>query len=110
MMLTPLVGLARPPAGAEGTPAGGPMDLFLPLALTVAIVYFLMLRPQQRRAAQHKSMIEGLKKGDHVLTSSGIYARVLEVDKKTVTVDAGSNVKLRMAKSAVAALEKPDEE
>ena len=104
---TPLL-LAQAAPAAPG--AGSPMDLFLPLGLTIAIVYFLMLRPQQKRADTHRKMVEGLKKGDHVLTSSGIYGRVFDVDKKTVTVDVGNNFKLRMAKSAVASLDKPDEE
>ena len=86
------------------------MDLFLPLGLTVAIVDFLMLRPQQKRATAHAQMVEGLKKGDPVLTNAGIYGRVLAVDKKTVTLDVGSNVKLRFSKSAVGGIEKPDEE
>lgn len=102
--------LAQAADTAPAPAAGSPFDLFLPLGLTIAIVYFLMLRPQQKRADMHRKMIEGLKKGDHVLTSSGIYGRVLEVDKKTVTVDVGNNLKLRMSKSAVASLDKPDEE
>ena len=112
MTLIPLLllGLGSAPAGANGQPAAGsPFDLFLPLGLTIAIVYFLMLRPQQKRGEQQRKMIEGLKKGDHVLTTSGIYGRVFDVDKKTVTVDVGNNLKLRFARSAVAALEKPDE-
>ena len=110
LLSTLVLALGTAPAGAEGAPPGGsPMDLFLPLGLTVAIVYFLMLRPQQQRAASHRQMVENLKKGDHVLTSSGIYGRVLEVDKKTVTLDVGSNMKLRFSKTAVSGLEKPDE-
>jgi preprotein translocase subunit YajC len=106
-----LLAMGGAPAGADGAaPGGSPMDLFLPLGLTVAIVYFLMLRPQQKRASAHQQMVEGLKKGDHVLTNAGIYGRVLEVDKKTVTLDVGSNMKLRFAKSAVGGIEKPDEE
>ena len=110
ILATLLLAMGGAPSGAEGAPGGSPMDLFLPLGLTVAIVYFLMLRPQQKRAESHKQMVEGLKKGDHVLTNSGIYGRVLEVDKKTVTLDVGNNVKLRFAKSAVGGIEKPDEE
>jgi preprotein translocase subunit YajC len=103
--------MGAPPAGAEGAPPGGsPLDLFLPLALTVGIVYFLMLRPQQKRAAEQRKLIENLKKGDHVLTNAGIYGRVLDSDKKTVTLDVGNNVKLRFSRAAVAGLEKPDEE
>ena len=105
-----LLGMGGAPSGADGAPGGSPLDLFLPLGLTVAIVYFLMLRPQQKRAETHKQMVEGLKKGDWVLTNAGIYGRILEVDKKTVTLDVGPNVKLRFAKSAVGGIEKPDEE
>jgi len=105
-----ILAMGSSPAGADGAPGGSPLDLFLPLGLTVAIVYFLMLRPQQKRAASHKQMVEGLKKGDWVLTNAGIYGRVLEVDKKTVTLDVGANMKLRFAKTAVGGIEKPDEE
>lgn len=106
-----ILAMGSSPAGADGAaPGGSPLDLFLPLGLTVAIVYFLMLRPQQKRAETQKQMIEGLKKGDWVLTNAGIYGRILDVDKKTVTLDVGPNVKLRFAKSAVGGIEKPDEE
>ena len=112
MILSKLIlAMGSAPGGADGAaPGGSPLDLFLPLGLTVAIVYFLMLRPQQQRAASHKKMVEGLKKGDWVLTNAGIYGRVLEVDKKTVTLDVGTNMKLRFAKTAVGGIEKPDEE
>ena len=110
ILATLLLAMGSAPAGADGAaPGGSPLDLFLPLGLTVAIVYFLMLRPQQQRASAQKTMIEGLKKGDYVLTNAGIYGRVMEVDVKTVTLDVGSNVKLRFAKTAVGGIEKPDE-
>ena len=108
---TLLLAFGSAPAGADGTaPGGSPLDLFLPLGLTVAIVYFLMLRPQQKKAESHRQMVEGLKKGDYVLTTAGIYGRVLDVDKKTVTLDVGANTKLRFAKHAIGGIEKPDEQ
>ena len=64
-----------PQAGAQG----GPQSMFasfLPLIIIFAIFYFLLIRPQQKRAKQHREMIEALKKGDKVITSGGIYGVV----------------------------------
>ena len=104
-----LLAFAPAPSGAGGSPGGSPLDIFLPLGLTIAIVYFMMLRPQQKRSEGQRKLIENLKKGDHVLANAGFYGRVVEVDKKTVTLDVGNNVKLRVVKDAIATLANPDE-
>ena len=63
---------------------------FVPLIAMLAIFYFLLIRPQQKRAKQHKSMLESLKKGDQVLTSGGLMGRITDLDGDILTIDLGS--------------------
>ena len=66
-----------------------------------AIMYFVLIRPQQKQAKEQQTMISALKKGDDVITSSGILGKVFAVDEKVVTLEVASGVKLRMLKSSV---------
>lgn len=81
--------MAGAPQGAEGG-AGGFLS-FMPLILMFAIFYFLLIRPQQKRAKEHKMMLSALKRGDRVVTAGGIYGRILELDDTTVTLDLGNS-------------------
>ena len=56
----------------------------------LAIFYFLLIRPQQKRAKQHKAMLEALKKGDQVLTTGGLVGRVVDIDGDILSIDLGS--------------------
>mgnify|MGYP005806873993 FL=1 len=77
--------------GTSGAAAeGGALMQFVPLIAMLAIFYFLLIRPQQKRARQHKSMLESLKKGDQVLTSGGLMGRITDIDGDVLTVDLGS--------------------
>lgn len=108
-----LVGMAAPPTNPDGTPGAQPgffESIFFPLAMMMVIVYFLIFRPQQKRSESHKKLVEGLKKGDWVLANAGFYGRVMEIDKRTVTVEIANNVKIRILRDAVAAVQNPDEE
>lgn len=67
----------------------------------IAIFYFVLIRPQQKQAKEQQTMIAALKKGDDVITSSGILGKVFAVDDKVVTLEVGSGMKLRMLKSSV---------
>ena len=62
----------------------------LPLVLIVVVFYFLLIRPQQKRAKQHKAMLEALKKGDQVLTTGGLVGRVVDIDGDILSIDLGS--------------------
>ena len=61
-----------------------------PLIAMLAIFYFLLIRPQQKRAKQHKAMLEALKKGDQVLTTGGLVGRVVDIDGDILSIDLGS--------------------
>ena len=67
--------------------AGGGLIGFLPIILMFVVLYFLMIRPQMKRAKEHKTMLAALKKGDEVVTSGGLAGRVTKVGEAYVTVD-----------------------
>lgn len=104
------IGMASPPAQDGEAPQGSPFDIFLPLGITLAIVYFLMLRPQQKKAESHRKLIEGLKKGDYVLANAGFYGRVMDVEKRIVTLEIANNVKIKVLRDAIAAIDRPEDE
>ena len=67
-----------------------PFLSFLPLILMFVVLYFLMIRPQMKRAKEHKILVEGLQKNDEVVTSSGIVGKIINVDASYVTIEIGS--------------------
>ncbi len=71
----------------SGGAAGGGLIGFLPIILMFVVLYFLMIRPQMKRAKEHKTMLEALKKGDEVVTSGGVAGRVTKVGEAWVTVE-----------------------
>lgn len=86
-------------AFAQMTPgAGGPSQLlsFLPLVLVFVIFYFLLIRPQQKKAKDHQQMLGKLKKNDEVMTSGGIYGKVTALTDSVVTVEVAPNVRIRV--------------
>ncbi len=86
--------------GAGGDPSQSIMGL-LPLVAMFAIFYFLLIRPQQKRAKDHKAMVEGVKRGDDVVTSGGIHGKVTGVADDVLTLEVAPNVKIRVQKQAV---------
>jgi len=75
--------------------------LLFPIVL-IAIMYFLMIRPQMKRAKEHKAMLEKLSKGDEVLTNGGIAGRVTDMGENFITVEVADNVQIRVQKGAIA--------
>lgn len=89
--------------------AGGTDQLmgFLPLLLMFAVMYFLMIRPQMKRAKEHKAMLEALGKGDEVITAGGVVGRVAKVGEAYVTIEVTTGdkpVEMHVQKSAVQTL------
>ncbi|PLX86420.1 MAG: preprotein translocase subunit YajC [Desulfuromonas sp.] len=71
------------------------------LVLMFAIFYFLLIRPQQKRAKQHRELVEGLKVGDSVITAGGIHGKISAVHDGTVSVEIATGVKIKMNRSSV---------
>ncbi len=86
---------------AAGSGQGGSIMTFLPLILLFAVFYFLLIRPQQRRAKQQKSFMESLKKGDTVVTSGGLYGKITGITDQTVTLEIAEKVRVRVTRSSV---------
>jgi len=85
-----------------GSGAAGGIMGFLPMILIIVVFYFFMIRPQMKKAKEHKKYIEELKVNDRVVTTAGIHGRIVEVSDTTFLVDVGSGVKIRFDKSAIA--------
>ena len=90
-------------AGGQGGQAGG-LAGFLPLIILFAIFYFLLIRPQQKKAKEHREMISNLKKGNRVITSGGIYGTIQSLDDTTVGLEIAEKVKIKVTRGNIAAL------
>jgi preprotein translocase subunit YajC len=77
--------------------------LLIPIAF-VAILYFMMIRPQQKKAKDHQAMLGKLASGDEVVTSGGILGRIVEVGDAFVTVEVADSVRVKVQKSQVTSL------
>jgi preprotein translocase subunit YajC len=87
-------------AAGQGGAAGGLIS-FVPILLIFAIMYFLMIRPQQRKVKEHKAMVEALRRGDQVVTSGGLIGKVTKVADSEVEVELAPNVKVRVVRSTI---------
>jgi preprotein translocase subunit YajC len=87
-------------AEAAGSVQGGFME-YLPLVALVAVFYFLVLRPQQTRAKEHKGMVEALQRGDEVVTIGGELGRVNKVFEQYVSVELAENLEVTVQKTAI---------
>ena len=92
-------------ASATGlSPAGGGLEgLLIPLALIVAF-YFMLIRPQMKRAKEQRAMIAALAKGDEVLTNGGLLGRVEEINEQFVVLEVANGVSVKMQKQAISAV------
>ncbi|WP_306152332.1 preprotein translocase subunit YajC [Roseovarius sp. MMSF_3281] len=76
---------------------------FIPLILIFAIMYFLLIRPQQKKLKEHKAMVEALRRGDQVITQGGLIGKVSKVkDEDEIEVDLAEGVRVRVVKSTIA--------
>lgn len=95
--------------GSSGSGAGGLLSL-IPFALIFVIFYFLVIRPQQKRQKDQKAVVDAVKKGDKIVTTSGIWGTVTNLGKDTVTVQIADNVKIKMQRENIARLRGDDED
>lgn len=98
-MAFPLV-VAQVASPAPG--AGDFVTMIIPMIAIMAVFYFLLFRPQQRKAKEHQDMVSKVSRGDTVVTSGGLIGRVVKVtDDKEVLVEVGENVKVRVLRQAI---------
>ncbi len=81
---------------------GGQVTFLISLGLMVAIFYFLLIRPQQRRARQQRELVSSLAVGDEVVTIGGMFGTITGMDDESVTLDVGSGTRVRFVKQAIA--------
>jgi preprotein translocase subunit YajC len=86
---------------AGGALGGFDFTAILPLVLMFGIFYFLLIRPQQKKAKEHKSMVSALKKGDEIITNGGMLAKVSDVDENFLTCHIADNVEVKIQSHAV---------
>ena len=82
--------------------SGSNVTFLISLVLMVAIFYFLLIRPQQRRVRQQRQLVESLRVGDEVITIGGMFGTILAMDEETITLDAGGGTRLKYLRQAVA--------
>jgi preprotein translocase subunit YajC len=85
--------------GAEGS--AGTLELILPLLLMFGIFYFLLIRPQQKKAKEHKKMVEALGKGDEIITNGGLLAKIAAIDENFLTCTIAANVEVKIQRHAI---------
>ena len=96
--------------GAPGVGGPGPIMTIVPFILIFAIMYFMVIRPQQKKTKEHREMLAKLKKNDEVMTSGGIYGKVIDLKETVVTLEVAPNVRIRVHRpqiSLVITAEKP---
>ena len=93
---------------AGAAPDGGGLMSFLPIVLMFVVMYFLMIRPQMKKAKEHQKMVGELQKGDEIVTQGGIAGRIAKVGENYLTVEVAGGkegpVTLQVQKNAIAAL------
>ncbi len=100
-------------AWAQSTPPAAPAQSFweqlatnpvVPIILIFAVMYFLLIRPQTKKARDHQKMLAGLKRNDEVVTTGGLVGRIAELSDKLVTLEIAPNVRVRIERNQIAAI------
>jgi len=76
-------------------------SLLIPTVLIIGIMYFLMIRPQQKRLKEHQAMVAAVRRGDTVVTSGGIIGKVAKVDDQELQVEIAEGVKIKILRSTI---------
>jgi len=93
------------PAFAQAAPSGDPGYIgLLPIVLMFVLLYFLMIRPQMKRAKETKSMIEALQKGDEVITAGGVLGRITRISDAYISLEIAPNLEINVQKAAIQVL------
>ena len=97
-------GQAAAPSGIQSfLNSGAPMFVIM-----IGIFYFLLIRPQQKKAKEHRALLEALKKGDSVVTAGGVFGKVTSLDENIVTLEIATGVNIKIKKGHIAEVIKKD--
>lgn len=103
-----MFGLAFAMSGPTGGAApAGSMAIFqqaIPLVLMFGIFYFLLIRPQQKKAKEHKALLAGIKKGDLVITAGGVHGKIASVEDEIVGLEIATGVVIKITKTYIATI------
>ena len=91
-------------AQAAAGPGGSDLMTFLPMIAIFVVFYFLLIRPQQKKAKEAKTMLEALQKGDEVVTSGGLLGRIAKLTDQYATIEVAPNTEITLQRQAVAQL------
>jgi preprotein translocase subunit YajC len=94
--------------GGGGQGGTGSFTAFIPLILMFVIFYFLLIRPQQKKAKEHREMISNLKKGDQIVTSGGLYGLITGMDETTLTVEISDKVRVKIVRGNISSVIRPN--
>ena len=94
-------------APSNGGGQGNPLIAFMPLILLFVIFYFLLIRPQQKRAKEHREMLNSLKRGDYVLTGGGVYGRIVSIDGDIITLSVAPDVEIKVNRNFISSKAQP---
>lgn len=95
MIISPALAQAAAPAGPSI------IDLLFPLVFVVFIIYFMVLRPQQKRQQEHTAMVDGIRRGDTVVTQGGLIGRVIKSNDDDVEVEIAENTRVKVVKTMI---------
>ena len=104
MLLDLLITPAYAQAAAPAPGPGGDLMAFLPMVLIFVVFYFLLMRPQQKRAKETRAMLAALQKGDEVVTAGGIVGRISKLGEQYAAIEIANGVEINVQRSAVAQL------
>jgi len=90
------------PAGGAGGGGSAGIESFIPMIAIIAIFYFLLIRPQQKKAKEHKLMVDAIKKGDNVITAGGVYGKISSVEDTMFGLEIANGVVIKISKPFVA--------
>jgi preprotein translocase subunit YajC len=107
-MFGSIFAMAGAPGGTTDGAGGGiaALQQVIPLIFMFAIFYFLLIRPQKKKALEHKALLESIKRGDNVITAGGIHGKVFAVENDLVILDIANNVTITVTKNYIAAIDK----
>lgn len=105
-MFNQILAMGQPQAGQGG---GEIYSTIIMFALIIGIFYFMIIRPQQKRQKEREALLSQIKKGDKVITSGGVHAKVISVDEKTMLIEIAENVKIKIERNSISVVNKQGE-